>query len=91
MTGDRSTTAHNEERTGLRDWLRDEDVATLLGVTTTRLRSWRLNGSGPAFVVWNREYVIYNPRSVAYFQRVTSPFARTRRGHPWLEAKFLKV
>jgi hypothetical protein len=37
----------------LRDWLRVEEVAELLGVTTDLLLIWRVGGRGAAFLVWN--------------------------------------
>ena len=69
---------------GLRQWLRQEEVAELLGVTADRLKSWRLRGCGPRFIAWNRQYVLYCPRSVACFRRRRSPFDQWRRCQPLL-------
>lgn len=79
-----STIIGNEDRPAFRDWLREDEVMRLLGCSRRALREWRLRRCGPAFIVWNSKYVIYNPRSVAYFQRARSPHAPWRAGHPLL-------
>jgi hypothetical protein len=79
-----------EIRVSGREWLRAEEVTELLGVTTGRLRSWRVHGYGPAYRSSIFKGVLYDPRSIASFRRSRPSTATWRRVRPRLGMRVSK-